>query len=145
MEEKRFGRWLVSILIALAMVDVAVAAWAGESDAGETVSPFIRDLDQDGDGLVSAEEFPGPMDRFDDMDADADGVLTAEEFAAGRPPAPPMGNKFEEDDTDGDGLVSLTEFSGPEEHFEQMDADGDGYISRTEARPAHPITKIHTN
>ncbi len=40
---------------------------------------FIRRLDRDGDGRVSAAEFDGPPDRFGDFDRDGDGYVTLDE------------------------------------------------------------------
>ncbi len=108
--------------------------WAQEIGHPEAQSPFIQQFDQDGDGQLSASEFPGPADRFDQLDSDGDGLLSVEELRAARP-GPPPGGRFEQDDADRDGLVSQAEFSGPEGLFERLDTDGDGYISPEEARP----------
>lgn len=93
---------------------------------------LIEAWDQDGDGMISAEEFKGPAEHFTHMDADGDGYLTTDELEAGKPG--PAGG-FEKDDADNDGRVSAEEFSGGDDLFKRLDADGDGYITRDEARP----------
>lgn len=98
---------------------------------------LLAEFDTDGDGQLSADEFPGPAGHFDDLDADGDGFLNQEELLAGRP-GPPVGAGFENDDTDQDGRVSLEEFSGPGILFERLDLDGDGYITREEAQAGRP-------
>ena len=100
---------------------------------------LLEDLDRDGDGLLSADEFPGPADHFDRLDTDGDGLVSLEELLADRPgPGPAGEDRFAADDADQDGLVSQSEFSGPADLFDALDADGDGYISESEARPAPP-------
>lgn len=46
---------------------------------------LMTDFDEDGDGQLSLEEFPGPDHHFERLDSDGDGVLTSEELLAGRP------------------------------------------------------------
>ena len=41
-------------------------------------------LDEDGDGRVSAEEFPGHDDRFGELDGNSDGFLDVAELEGGR-------------------------------------------------------------
>ncbi len=94
---------------------------------GQPLGDFIEDFDQDGDGMVSEEEFPGPEDLFTHLDQDDDGFITEDEKPDGPPP-----NPTETFDQDGDGLLSIDEFPGPEEHFEHMDSNGDGYIDEDE-------------
>ncbi|QBG49168.1 hypothetical protein EGM51_17855 [Verrucomicrobia bacterium S94] len=47
---------------------------------------FVKRLDKDGDGKVSAQEFDGPEDHFSQCDKNNDGYLTEDE-APGGPPA----------------------------------------------------------
>jgi hypothetical protein len=43
---------------------------------------FIRDFDMNGDGVVSREEFSGPVEIFNRLDINRDGVITKEEAEA---------------------------------------------------------------
>ena len=88
---------------------------------------ILADFDADGDGQLSADEFPGPDEHFNHLDTDGDGFLSRDELLAGRP-GPPDGAGFEHDDADQDGRVSQSEFSGPEGLFQKLDADGDGSL-----------------
>lgn len=109
----------------------------GPPHGGPSAEDILAKFDVDGDGQLSAEEFPGPSHHFTRMDTDGDGILTAGELAAARP-IPPRGNGFEKDDVNGDGMVSRDEFSGPEDLFEHLDTDGDGTITREEADSMRP-------
>ena len=100
---------------------------------------MLDEFDSDGDGLLSADEFPGPTDHFSRLDTDADGLLSADELLADHPgPGPAGEDPFASDDADQDGYVTRAEFSGPDDLFDQLDADGDGSISEAEARPVPP-------
>lgn len=50
---------------------------------GDRPSPdaIIKRMDKDGDGKLSAKEFPVPQQRFQALDTDGDGFVTADEFA----------------------------------------------------------------
>lgn len=104
---------------------------------GHSGEDLLVEFDSDGDGALSAEEFPGPEDHFARLDSDGDNLLSAAELSAARPGPPPEENRFANDDADQDGLVSQEEFSGPEDLFTRLDADGDGYITRQESRAGH--------
>lgn len=191
MNGKRVRLFLETAALAVVIGFSPVAGLAQESGSGADDSPFIRHFDQDGDGLVSAQEFPGeadrfsrldidgdgtideaeapkcpprnghhvkvmayefdadgdgelsldefpgPLDHFDRMDSDEDGFLSIEELQDGMPGVP-RGGGFAGDDADGDGMVSQAEFSGPAELFDRLDANGDGYVTRDEVRRMHP-------
>jgi hypothetical protein len=67
-------------------------------------SSFIDHFDQNADGLVSVEEFPGEADQFSERDADGNGYLDASEVPAGPPHGcPKHGDMMSEFDQDGDG------------------------------------------
>lgn len=55
----------------------------------EDQARFIARLDQDGDGKVSADEFDGPPEHFEEADANGDGYIETAEVPP--PPCPPPG------------------------------------------------------
>ena len=59
----------------LSTVVLCYAQTTSPAEAG--VSSRFRQLDRNGDGKVSAEEYPGPL--FKQMDRDGDGFVTLEE------------------------------------------------------------------
>lgn len=95
--------------------------------------PFI-DWDDDGNGLLSAEEFKdgfGNDDIFNDLDANNDGLIDNNEFGDGM---------FDRLDTDGDGLLSDNELTDrntifddePGANLADWDMDGNKEVDRKE-------------
>ncbi|NQT91885.1 MAG: EF-hand domain-containing protein [Lentisphaerae bacterium] len=129
-----------------------VFAWAGAAvacDDGERPREGgFMSHDEDGDGVVSREEFPGPDERFDRLDTNGDGGIDKSEAPKGPPPGRDDdqdgsgqrdGSKFVDRlDKDGDGKISKDEFDGPDGHFDRFDRDGDGYINEDEAPTGPP-------
>jgi hypothetical protein len=73
---------------------VAACAAAHAQQAGAGLFDRFKQLDRNGDGKLSAEEFPGA--RFQQMDKDGDGFATMEEvraFYAGRRTARPAAER----------------------------------------------------
>jgi Ca2+-binding EF-hand superfamily protein len=127
-----------SILVAAALVAVVIVypacGWSQEDE-----SMLIQRFDQDADGLVSPDEFPGDPDQFQFLDKNGDGYLEAAE-APGRsshnqrhPQA--LLARF---DANEDGLLSEDEFPGPEDHFNRLDTDADGFLSQAELTAGRP-------
>ena len=103
---------------------------AADFDDGQDEPPgdFIEDFDEDGDGMVSEEEFPGPEDHFIRLDQDEDGFITEDEKPDGAAPEP-IG-AFDED---GDGHLSIDEFPGAGRRIPNIwNSNGDGYIDEDE-------------
>ena len=74
--------------------------------------------------------------RFAELDTDGNGSLSLEEFQAGKPPAE-HGDRSEgmlsQLDLDGDGMLSSIEMNSPlVDRFTNMDTNGDGIISTEE-------------
>ncbi|HAK51203.1 MAG TPA: hypothetical protein DCM54_04775 [Gammaproteobacteria bacterium] len=103
------------------------------------------ELDTDGDGLISRDEFRLPEDRRRQrMDIDGDGTISQEEVAQHQEEADARqaehiakkrekaAERFNAVDVDGDGSITTQE---AEDHaFWRLDRDGDGYVSRQELR-----------
>lgn len=88
---------------ALAVTLMSIAATASAfGGPGRHRPPSLEEIDTNGDGVVSSDEFVAPaVEHYTEIDADADGVVTIEEFVA------PARERFTEIDANGDG--SLTE------------------------------------
>jgi len=133
MNPKRFCRLITSAAIATIVAVTPAAAQEQDDTTEKDVPRFIQRYDQDGDGMVSMEEFPTAEEQFQRLDENDDGRIDAVE-APGRRPKRPSGKMFARFDEDGDGTLSLEEFPGPPEHFEEMDTDGDGALTKEEIR-----------
>ena len=132
-------RLFLSVLVIIATT--MSFASAAEESRENPARGMIEHDDQDGDGKVSKDEFPGPDEHFTRIDLDGDGFSSEEEALKAPRPKGQGGRvpgKFQEDDADGNGEVSRTEFSGPAEHFDRLDLNGDGAIQESEARQGPP-------
>lgn len=141
---KKIGCKKIVVAISLATV---VAFFPCAAEAHDAPPPpmggesFIQHFDLDGDGLVSASEFPGDEGHFSEMDIDGSGFIDESEAPQGPPPGGP-GASMDDLDQDGDGLLSESEFPGPPEIFDRLDTDGEGLLSESELaaerRPGPP-------
>lgn len=135
------GKWAWKLLAATAAtVFISISpgiGWSRPSDPAGEAEWFIQRFDSDGDGQVTADEFPGDPDRFDDLDINGDGVLDGTELSRRPPQGPPDADALlARFDADGDGVLSSAEFPGPADRFKQLDADGDGFLSAGELNAA---------
>lgn len=98
------------------------AAWpAAARDLPETPAAYLAQMDADGDGRVSLQEYlDAGLRAFDAMDADRDGVLAGAElpFADAAPVprqrrADALRRAFLRQDRDGDGFLTVEELAAP--------------------------------
>jgi Ca2+-binding EF-hand superfamily protein len=122
----------------------------------EHLADRFAELDQNGDGSISADEFATngrnpqcqPAGHFTEMDSNGDSLVTLEEMRAGMQARDAamadrhqqmQQQKFARLDNDGDGLVSLVEFSTNLPMFDHLDTNEDGIITAEEAAAAQPL------
>ncbi|OSQ45641.1 EF-hand domain-containing protein [Marivita geojedonensis] len=127
-----------TLVIAALLATGATTTFAHENGArDERRTEMFAELDTNGDGSVSAEEFANRATPFARADADGDGFLTAEEIAAmgqerSAQRAERMIARF---DTNEDGKISEEEMTSrrdPARMFERLDANDDGVVSADE-------------
>jgi len=127
----------------------------GQRGQGGDPGQMLKQLDKDGNGKITAEEFPRGPEAFEKLaqrlDKDGDGAISMEEMAAmrgqrgggggeggreGRGGKGGQGDWVKRFDKDADGKVSAEEFPRGAEAFEKIlkraDKDGDGLISAEE-------------
>ena len=131
---------IVSALVALnGVATVAMADGRGQMRAGLD----FETLDTNGDGSITASDLEAAGDaRFAELDADGNGQVSEEEFVARSMAlaAERAATMFERLDADGDGALSrdvLEARSGrgsgmAERMIQRADADGDGAVSQEE-------------
>lgn len=89
--------------------------------------------DQNGDGVISRDEFPAPASLFERFDRDGDGEVVLAEAVAFAVEEE-VAKAFEKHDVDLSGTLSREELPADQrEHFELIDVDGDGQVTGEEA------------
>ncbi|RVT86713.1 hypothetical protein DXV76_01090 [Rhodobacteraceae bacterium CCMM004] len=119
------------------------AAARGGPGGGER--PTFGELDRNGDGLLTAEDFAAHAQaRFAEADTDGNGLLSADEVRAraAQRSASRAERMIDRLDSNGDGQLSLAEIEerrrgpGPERMIDRFDTDGDGALSAAEFETA---------
>lgn len=127
-----------ALVIAALLATTAGAAFAQDATSREERrTEMFAELDANGDGSVSAEEFAAGANRFARFDTNGDGLLTAEEIAAaGEERAAQRAERMiARLDSNGDGALSEDEIKSrrdPARMFERLDANDDGVVSAEE-------------
>lgn len=102
---------------------------AFEARRQERAEVRLRELDGDGDGSVSVDEFLAHPGRLGRLDADGDGAVERDEAPEGERAQ----RVFDRADGDGDGRISESEAQAVRRRaFERLDRDGDGRLSSDE-------------
>lgn len=104
---------------------------------GFSFEALLQNADKDGDGKISAAEWPGRPEMFQRLDADGDGLFTAEEEQRReRPRVGQRGDRVDPAqifirmlDKSGDGQVSNSEWT---DWFGGADENADGLLSHAE-------------
>lgn len=140
MKNNGIRRSLATAAMVVVMSTAPAAVWGLDSESVSGASSFIEHFDQDRDGLVSVNEFPGDESIFSSLDVDGSGFIDETEAQEVRPPhgGPDPEAMLDEIDSDGDGMLSFAEFPGPADHFDRLDADGDGLLSADELLAGRP-------
>jgi Ca2+-binding EF-hand superfamily protein len=120
-------------------------------DSFGTIASRFGELDRNGDGKVTKDEFKGPEPLFARIDADGDGSISKEEAAKFQPAQGAgagggmLAQRILGMDKNNDGKVSRDEFTGIPANFDRWDANKDGFITRDEipggAAAAQPKAK----
>ncbi len=127
------------------------AAPGGPGARGGELRRRFKEMDKDGDGKLTREEWAGDPAGFDRYDRNKDGVLDAQDLpppgGAGGPGMPPGGKgqpggrpdleqikaRWKSMDKDGDGKVAKDEYAG-ELPFDRLDADKDGFLTEADLK-----------
>ncbi len=128
---------LLSSTIALGFAALGSTAALAENGPRGGQRPGFEDIDANGDGVLTLEEFQNRAQaKFDETDTNGDGFLDVEELtaAAARERARMIERLMERKDTDGDGMLSMEEMAprDPGKFFDRADTDGNGEISLEE-------------
>ena len=99
---------------------------------------YLNKHDENGDGKLSKDEFPGSDKAFGKLDQNQDGYIDKGEAHKARKERSQKKTQayLIKYDKNGDGKLSKDEFSGSDEAFEKFDKNQDGYIDEIEARKA---------
>lgn len=87
----------------------------------------FRDMDDNGDGRVTLEEWHGSTSAFDALDRNRDRVLSRSEMAAD-----PPSDRFTSIDVDRNGFISRDEWHWSAASFDTRDANRDGRLTAAE-------------
>ena len=96
----------------------------------------FEQLDENGDGLVTADEMDAKRAAlFDNADANGDGALSEDEMRAYHKAKREERRAKHNPDTNGDGVVDRNEYqAAADKRFDRMDKNGDGVLSEDELK-----------
>jgi Ca2+-binding EF-hand superfamily protein len=126
---------LAGFIAAPSGLEAQSGGWRDRQDAQGRQMRF-RNMDSDGDGVITRAEWRGSLQAFQQQDTNGDNVLSGPEvWTAGRGTGNKpgdMSNVFERADRNNDGLLSRDEWYGDLQTFERIDRNDDGRISLAE-------------
>lgn len=126
--------------LAAAGVLAAGALFAAPRQSPGDMHGHFAELDANGDGSISADEFDALRVRhLARLDGNNDGFVTFEEHKAARE-ARARERFTGRHDRDGDGRVSVDEMADRgDDHFGRMDRNDDGTVTPDELRSRHRV------
>jgi hypothetical protein len=114
-------------------------AQAENARSGNDQPMRFRDMDQNGDRVITRVEWRGNDQSFKEHDTNADGVLSGNEvLASAQRPAPDRSRRdertarFDRMDLDHDGRLARNEWNSAAAAFSRADLNHDGIVSRAE-------------
>ena len=128
------------LFAALFLLAVSINASAQDATPQADASPNKRgkfaQMDKNGDGLISQDEWTRNSRAFARIDLNKDGLLSHEELIEASKKYGGKGRKkLAQMDTNGDGKIARDEWSGKAKAFDRLDANHDGYLSQDEITP----------
>jgi Ca2+-binding EF-hand superfamily protein len=108
--------------------------WDREYEFSDWTPRGFKQLDRNGDGRISRQEFPFDRTAFNRADHNRDGVLSRGEFLGGDDPNEDDDREdpFWNLDANRDNRVDQMEWHGTRARFEALDDNRDGYLTPSE-------------
>ena len=133
-----FNKQVSTLVIAALLATGASTAFAHDkANRDDRRAEIFAELDANGDGTLTADEFAAGTDRFARADANGDGLLTVEEIeASGQDRAAKRAERMmARFDANKDGALSKDEITSrrdPARMFGRLDANDDGAVTAEE-------------
>jgi Ca2+-binding EF-hand superfamily protein len=108
---------------------------------GTTPVTRFRDMDYDGNGVLTVNEWPGSRSDFNRLDQNGDRQITGWEFRQSPLVAPV--NRFRDMDYDSNGVLTVNEWQGSRSDFNRLDQNGDRQITSWEFRQSPLVAPVN--
>ena len=139
MQARQFGAVLFATVLAAAMAAPSAQAqtrrgdWRAQQDSSGRQMRF-RNMDTDGDGVITRAEWRGSLQAFQQEDTNNDNVLSGAEIwgDGGQGSGQDLNQIFDRADRNNDRVLSRDEWYGDLQTFERLDRNDDGRVSLSE-------------